>query len=194
VQGAAIEVTVTVVERGEAGSMRAVTPSRTVSAAADVVAALHLAHYRSLVRMAVLLVDSESCAEEVVQDAFLKLMRRWSTLRDVGSAEAYLRRTVVNGARDQLRSRRVRRLVRMPTVAPASSADEPVMREETSRQLIAALAALPPRQREVLVLRYFSELSERQVADCLAVSVGTVKSSAHRGLVALRTALEEADR
>lgn len=181
-----------VVERGEGESMRAATLSR--SGAADVVAALHVAHYRSLVRMAVLLVDSDSCAEEVVQDAFVKLIRRWWALHDVGAAEGYLRRTVVNGARDQLRSRRVRRLVRLPTVPPVPGADERVMRDETHRQLIAALAALPPRQREVLVLRYYSELSEREVADCLGVSVGTVKSSAHRGLAALRTVLEEAHR
>jgi RNA polymerase sigma-70 factor (sigma-E family) len=165
-----------------------------VTAAPDVSAALavlHARHYTSLVRLAVALVDSEAAAEEVVQDAFVNLLRRWSHVNDTSVAEGYLRRSVVNGARDQLRRRRVRRVLHVPEpVAPAGPDELAVLREE-HREVLAALRRLPGRQREVLVMRHYAGLSEAETADALAISTAAVKSAAHKGIAALRAALDQ---
>lgn len=152
----------------------------------DEIAQLHARHYVPLVRLAVALIDHRESAEEVVQDAFLATLRRWPHLRDPSAAQAYLRRAVVNGSRDRLRARRVRRAATAPQAAHVPSPEDEVLMLEEHRALIEALRTLPRRQREVLVLRYFSDLTERETADAVGISIGGVKSSAHRGIAALR--------
>lgn len=155
-------------------------------------AALHARHYVPLVRLAVALVDHEESAEEIVQEAFLRMLRGWTRLRDPRTAEAYLRRAVINGARDQLRARRVRRAAALPVQDVEPSAEHRVVLAEQDRLLLAAVHQLPRRQREVLVLRFFAELSERETAETLGMAVGTVKSTTHRGLSVLRGVLAQA--
>jgi RNA polymerase sigma-70 factor (sigma-E family) len=142
-------------------------------------ALVHREHYRSLVRLAALLGD-RSMAEEVVQDAFVRVYGAGDRVRD---PLAYLRRAVVNGARSTLRRKQVRE--RAPL---AIARDVPPPDDRTD--VINALRALPARQRECLVLRYYADLSEREIADALGVSPGSVKTHTHRGLAALEKSLE----
>lgn len=150
---------------------------------------LHARHYVALVRLAVALVDRLETAEDIVQEAFLQLFRNWSRLRDTGAADAYLRRAVVNRSRDELRARRVRRAHSPRRLIPVPSSEEQVFLAERERLLLNALKALPHKQREVLALRYFVGLSERETAAVVGRPLGTVKSAAHRGIAALREAL-----
>jgi RNA polymerase sigma-70 factor (sigma-E family) len=147
-------------------------------------------HRLMMVRIAVLLVDDLATAEDVVQDAFGKLHAAWGRMRDPEAAVAYLRTSVVNGARSVLRRRRTARLFVLPRATPALGADAAVVLAEEHREVLAALRRLPRRQREVLALRFWSDLSEAQVAETLGISKGTVKSSTSRGLAALGTALK----
>ena len=150
---------------------------------------LYAAHRLGLVRLAVLLVDDVASAEDVVQDAFTALARRPDAVRDPSKALAYLRVSVVNTARSALRRRRTARAYSPPhDLSPPSPEDSAVLAEE-HREVIVALQGLAPRQREVLVLRYWSNLSEAEIAQTLAISQGTVKSTASRALVALERAM-----
>lgn len=147
-----------------------------------------LYHHRrlALVRLALLLVDDLPTAEDVVQDAFAKLLRRHGRrFTDLDDPEAYVRTSVVNAARSVLRRRRTARAYVPERARHAPSADRKVLLSETHQEVIDALQRLTRRQREVLVLRYWSELSEAQIADTLGVSRGTVKSTASRALDAL---------
>ncbi|UWZ34917.1 SigE family RNA polymerase sigma factor [Dactylosporangium roseum] len=156
---------------------------------------LFSAHYRGLVRLAVLLLHDESVAEDVVQDAYVALHRRWWRLRDTDKALAYLRTSVVNGARSALRHRGVadryvaRGLAGEQLVASAETGALSLLRH---REVLDAVRRLPARQREAIVLRYYAELSEAEIADAMRVSRGAVKSHAARGLAALRESLEHA--
>ena len=151
---------------------------------------LFRAHYAGLVRLALLLVDDNGTAEDVVQDAFAQLHRRWGRLRDEGAAYGYLRTAVLNGSRSRLRRvRTVRRHVEPPGPDVASAEHQAVVNAEHAA-VHAALRGLPLRQREVLVLRYYADLSEADIADALGISRGAVKSHAHRGLAALTRTLE----
>jgi RNA polymerase sigma-70 factor (sigma-E family) len=157
---------------------------------------LYAVHQRSLVRLAVLLLHDREVAEEVVQDAFVAVHARWSSLRDPDLGLAYLRRSVVNGARSAQRRRGVeqRHLSTLRTGVPGPDhpgADETVVAREHRRRVLAALQELPRRQREVLVLRHYADLDEAGVADALGISRGAVKSHAHRGAARLRELLEE---
>lgn len=154
---------------------------------------VYAVHWRPLVRLAVLLVGDQATAEEVVQDAFVAMHDRWSRLRDPDKALAYLRRTVVNRARSELRHRRVvvrelRRLAARPQ-AQGQPADTPTWEHARRDAVVAAMLTLPRRQREVLALRYYLDLSESQIAATLGISNGAVKSHASRGAAALRTEL-----
>jgi RNA polymerase sigma-70 factor (sigma-E family) len=155
---------------------------------------LYAAHYRGLVRLAVLLVADVGTAEEVVQDAFVAMHRRWSTLREPDKALAYLRQSVVNGARSSVRRRTVRErhaaLVRTDDAA-LPGADEHALAAERRAAVLDALHSLPTRQREVLALRYYLDLSEAEIARTLGISRGAVKSHASRGVAALRTRMED---
>lgn len=154
------------------------------------VTALFRAHYAALVRLAVLLVDDDGSAEDLVQDAFARLHRRWRGLRDEDAAYAYLRTTVVNGSRSRLRRlRTARRYVPPAAVDDPSPEGGAIVREE-HEAVRRALATLPPRQREVLVLRYYADLGEADIAAALGIARGSVKSHASRGLDNLTRTLE----
>jgi RNA polymerase sigma-70 factor (sigma-E family) len=146
----------------------------------------------------VLLVGDVGTAEEVVQDAFVSVHRRWHKLRDPDRALAYLRQSVVNGARSNLRHRVVveshaRREGPAIATRTAASADAAAIarsaEQERRRIVLEALSALPQRQREVLALRYYFELSEGEIAATLGISRGAVKSHASRGSATLRQSL-----
>lgn len=181
--------------------MRAVEVGAVVSTAAQPTSAaggavslsdLFHAHRVSLVRLAVLLVDDDATAEDVVQDAFAGLHARRRHLQQPERAMAYLRVAVVNGARSALRRRRTARGYVPPYVAPVDSPETAALLAEEHRETLAALHRLPARQREVLVLRYWSELSVAEVAGALNISTGTVKSTTSRALAALSLLLESA--
>jgi RNA polymerase sigma-70 factor (sigma-E family) len=156
----------------------------------DAVTHLYAAHYRALVRLAALLLRETATAEEVVQDAFVAMHGAWRRLDNPDRALAYLRRSVVNGSRSALRHRGVvERLAPAPT-PDAASAEHGAMVALEHAEVLAALRSLPQRQREVLVLRYYVDLAEADIADAMGISRGAVKSHASRGMAALRTALE----
>jgi RNA polymerase sigma-70 factor (sigma-E family) len=155
----------------------------------DAVTHLYAAHYRSLVRLAALLLRDVAEGEDVVQDAFVAMHGKWGRLRDPDRALAYLRQTVVNRSRSVLRHRSVVERHQSDAVRDAA-AERGVVLAETSSEVMGALRRLPRRQREVLVLRYYLDLSEAQIAHTLGVSRGAVKSHAARGMTALRLSLE----
>ncbi|KQV73987.1 hypothetical protein ASC61_02615 [Aeromicrobium sp. Root344] len=150
---------------------------------------LYRANRLHMVRLAMLLVDDVATAEDVVQDAFAGVAKAWARLESEAAMRAYLRTCVVNTARSVLRRRRTARSYVPPLSPTAPGADEAAVLSEEHREVIEALGTLPQRQREVLVLRHWSSLSEAEVAETLGISRGTVKSSSSRGLAALRSAL-----
>ena len=154
---------------------------------------LYAAHWRRLVRLSVLLVRDVGTAEEVVQDAFVAVHARWSRLRDPDLALAYLRQAVVNRSRSALRHRAVvaRHVARETGPASAGGADEVTLAGSRRDAVLEAMRALPRRQREVLALRYYLDLSEAEIADTLGISRGAVKSHASRGAAALRDLLAD---
>lgn len=151
---------------------------------------LYVAHYRSLVRLAWLLLGDRGSAEDAAQDAFVQLHRSWDRLRDPSAAPAYLRSTVVNLARSRLRRRLVARRHAPVPFPNAASAEEGAAGREDEREVLAVLRALPRRQRECLALRYYLDLSEAEIAATLGISTGSVKSHSHRGMAALASKLE----
>lgn len=153
------------------------------------IANLYAAHRLPLVRLAIMLVDDQETAEDVVQDVFAKLHRGWR-LRDQDRALAYLQRAVVNASRSVLRRRRTARLHVPRREPPAGGPESSAILAEEHREVLAALQKLAGRQREVLVLRYWSNLTEAQIAETLGISTGTVKSTASRALDALERILE----
>lgn len=155
------------------------------------VTALFRTHYARMLGLAQLLVDDRPTAEDVVQEAFGELHRRWDRLRDPEQALGYLRTAVLNGARSHLRRRRTLRAWRPQRPADAPSAESVVVHDDEQRRALQGLARLPQRQREVLVLRYFFDLPEAQIAADLGISPGSVKQHAFRGLSTLATRLCE---
>jgi RNA polymerase sigma-70 factor (sigma-E family) len=154
------------------------------------VTALYSTHYRALVRLAALLVRDVATAEEVVQDSFVAMHGGWRRLRDNEKALSYLRQSVVNRSRSVLRHRVV-----VDRNAPKPSPDMPSAEQGAIALLersavVAALRTLPPRQREALVLRYYADLSEAQIAGAMGISRGAVKSHTARAISALRSVLE----
>jgi len=160
----------------------------------EAVTRLFSAHYRQLVRLAVLLLADRAVAEELVQDAYVQLHARWGRLREPHKALGYLRASVVNAARSAQRRRGVadRYTASLPPPASAPSAEFGALGALAHAEVVAALRALPTRQREALVLRYYLDLSESEIADVMGISRGAVKSHAARGIAALRTTLEAA--
>jgi len=150
---------------------------------------LYRDHRMRMVRLAVLLVDDPSTAEDVVQEAFTGLHRHWAGLRDEAAAVAYLRTAVVNGSRSVLRRRRTARDYVPPHQVNARSAESLAMLSAEHQAVVDALGTLPPRQREVLVLRYYGGMSEAEIADATGISRGTVKSTASRALDAVQRAM-----
>ena len=131
-------------------------------------------------------------AEDVVQEAFCGLYRRWDRLADTAGAQYYVRTSVLNGCRSALRRRAVRRRIPGPgpTICPVS-AETVVLGGEEREDVIRALRRLPDRQREVLVLRFYAELPDEQIARVMGIRPGTVRSTAFRALDALGRALKE---
>lgn len=156
----------------------------------QLVADLYAAHRLGLVRLAVLLVDDLGTAEDVVQDVFAGLLDG-KRLREPDAALGYLRTGVVNRSRSALRRRKTVRAYTPPGEVPRDGPDDLALLGEEHREVLAALQALPARQREVLVLRYWSDLSEADIAETLGIARGTVKSAASRALATLERALEE---
>ena len=158
---------------------------------------LYAAHWRRLVRLAVLLVRDQGAAEEIVQDSFVAVHDRWGRLRDPDKGLAYLRQSVVNRSRSHLRHLSVvrRHVEREGALPVAAGADESSYDAARRASVLDALRRLPTRQREVLTLRYYLDLSEAEIAEALGISRGAVKSHASRGAAALRadlgTTLEE---
>jgi RNA polymerase sigma-70 factor (sigma-E family) len=141
----------------------------------------------------VLLVGDPETAEEVVQDSFVAMHGRWRSLREPDQGLAYLRQTVVNRSRSVLRHRGVRAR-HVPDLAPdLPGADVHALATERRRLVLDALRALPDRQREVLALRYYLDLSEAEIAETLGISKGAVKTHASRGAATLRAQMEEAN-
>ncbi|EFL25984.1 putative RNA polymerase ECF-subfamily sigma factor [Streptomyces himastatinicus ATCC 53653] len=152
---------------------------------------LYRARRLDMIRLAIFLVDDLHTAEDVVQDAFAAVCRRHGArLDDLQDAHAYLHTAVVNAARSVLRRRRTARAYTPPYQGPGAPVDEPLLLAEEHRQVLDALGQLTARQREVLVLRYWSDLTEAQIAETLGVSRGTVKSTASRALATLEKLLE----
>lgn len=153
---------------------------------------LYREHYRSLVRLAAMLIDDVATCEEVVQDAFVAVHRRGLDGVDELRVPAYLRSAVLNGARSQLRRRAVRRrLAPVPEHRTQASSEQGALDAEERRVVLAAVRSLPDRQRDVLILRYWLDLGEAEIAVTLGIAPGTVKTHAKRGLVALASRLED---
>ena len=159
--------------------------------AAPEVTALYAEHALGLVRLAVLLVGDRASAEDIVQDAFLGLFRRWERLTDTSTPLAYLRVSVLNGCRTALRRRSRARSVGNLTERPADSAEAVALLSEEQRAVAGALRRLPERQREALLLRYYLDLSEAEIATAMGISRGTVKSATSRALATVGRTLRE---
>jgi len=162
----------------------------------EALVALYSAHYRSLVRIAALLLHDTPAAEDVVQDTFVAMHASWRRLRDPDKAVAYLRQSVVNRSRSRLRHLKVvdrKAPALLPADASASlpSAEHGALAALDRERVMRALRTLPVRQREVIVLRYYADLSEAQIAEAMGISTGAVKSHASRGMGALRDRLEQ---
>ena len=156
------------------------------------VAQLYSLHYQPLVQLAALLVRDAATAEEVVQDAFAAMRGGWQRLADAEKALASLRQAVVNRSRSVLRHRTLAGsdLQEVLPDTPAARSGAPGLLEQPAAR--AALAGLPERQREAIVLRYYAGLSEGEIAAAMRISRGAVNSHTTRGLSALRAALEQA--
>ena len=162
--------------------------------AAAPVTALYRAHAVSMIRIALIMVGDRAAAEDVVQDAFLGLYRRWSKLDDPANALTYVRSAVLNGCRDALRQRARRdRRDRAAASAwePLPSAEAAALLSEDHRRILAAVRLLPHRQREALVHRFYLGLSEEETARVMRISRGTVKSTTSRAVAALGRMLRE---
>ena len=152
--------------------------------------AMYDAEYRSLVRMSAVMLGDVGSAEEVVQESFIAVHAAWRGLRDMDKAVHYLRRSVLNRSRSVLRHRAVidrhtpKHEPEMPSAEQAA-----FIRLERSA-VVSALRTLPDRQREALVLKFYLDLSEEQVAAAMNISTGAVKSHTSRGKAALRSVLE----
>jgi RNA polymerase sigma-70 factor (sigma-E family) len=152
---------------------------------------LYRTHRMQMVRLAILLVDDLASAEDVVQEAFAGLYRNWGGLRDRNAAIGYLRTAVVNGSRSMLRRRRTARAYVPPDPGTARSAESLAMLSSEHQAVVSALGDLAPRQREVLVLRYYGGLSEAEIAETTGLSKGTVKSTASRAVAKLGDIMRE---
>jgi RNA polymerase sigma-70 factor (sigma-E family) len=147
------------------------------------------AHAAELTRLASLL-GAASDAEDIVAEAFCDLHRRWNKLRDADAAPAYLRAAVCNLARMRVRHLQVRRRNAPSPSGYAASPETEVLLREDQQEVVSALRGLPPRQREALVLRYWLDLREAEVAAAMGISAGSVKAHTSRGMAALTKALE----
>jgi RNA polymerase sigma-70 factor (sigma-E family) len=161
----------------------------------DAVTTLYAEHSVGLIRLAVVMLGDRAAAEEVVQEAFCGLYRHWGRLADPGKALPYARSAVLNGCRSALRRRA--RWQSSSVTGPqlwetTESAESTACANEEHREVLAALRRLPDRQREALVLRFYLELGEAEIAESMGITPGTVKSTTSRALAALGRLLQEA--
>jgi RNA polymerase sigma-70 factor (sigma-E family) len=154
------------------------------------VTALYEAHALGLIRLAVVMLGDRPAAEDIVQEAFCGLYRRWHALSDPAKALSYVRSSVINGSRSALR-RRIRQPFGFAGDPSGESAEAAALLLEEHRQVLAAIRRLPDRQREALVLRYYLDLGEEDIARTMRISRGTVKSTTSRALTALGRMLGE---
>ena len=153
---------------------------------------LYVRHAPEAVRLAFLLTSDGQTAEDIAQEAFIKVAGRFRHLRDPNALDAYLRRTVVNLCMSHHRRRRVEReyLSREAGRRPATIGPPDVGARD---ELRAALATLPMRQRAAIVLRYYQDLSEQQVAEALGCSATAARSLVFRAMETLRTQISRGD-
>jgi RNA polymerase sigma-70 factor (sigma-E family) len=187
---------------GPAGTLRLPRPDRAqggagggagagADAGADAaIGALYQANALSLIRLAYVMLGDRPSAEDVVQEAFIGLYRRWDHLTEASHAVYFVRSSVVNGCRSVLRHRKAgRKAVDYPL--PAASAEAEVLSGEERTDVYRAVGRLPLRQREALVLRFYLELPDEEIARVMGIRPGTVRSTMHRALAALGQALKE---
>jgi RNA polymerase sigma-70 factor (sigma-E family) len=155
------------------------------------VTALYQEHALGLVRLGHVMLGDRAAAEDVVQEAFGGLYRRWAHLSDKDRALAYLRSSVLNGCRSALRRRRHADAEDGTHQAPAVSPEAALLTAEDRREVMRALRRLPDRQREVLVLRYYLDEREAEIARLMDIRPSTVRSTTHRALTALGRLLGE---
>jgi RNA polymerase sigma-70 factor (sigma-E family) len=166
-------------------------------AAGAAVTVLYQAHALRLVRLAHIMLGDRGGAEDVVQEAFCGLYRRWGQLSDSGNAQRYLHSSVLNGCRSALRRKITRRTTpsAQPPLdgaqIPVASPEAAALSSEERRQVMAAVRRLPPRQREALVLRFYLDLPEEEIAATMGIGQSTVRSATHRALVSLARMLGE---
>jgi RNA polymerase sigma-70 factor (sigma-E family) len=183
------------VEREDLSAAAAVSPPGlpghlALDAAAQAVTTLYEESAVSLIRLAYVMLSDRQAAEDVVQEAFCNLYRRWSDLADSDKARQYVRSSVLNGCRSVLRRRAVRNR-RVLYELPAPSAEAAVLGGEEQAEVIRAVDGLPRRQREVLVLRFYSDLTDEEIAELMGVRLSTVRSTTHRALESLGRTLKE---
>jgi RNA polymerase sigma-70 factor (sigma-E family) len=164
-------------------------PSPPSGASSAAVTALYREHALGLTRLAYLTLGSRSAAEDIVQEAFCGLYRRWDQLSDTDKALPYLRASVLNGCRNAYRrAGRPAVAIHLPS---EDSAEAAALLGEQRREVISALRRLPGRQRQALVLRFYLDLSDPEIAEVMGISVNTVRSTLRRGVRALGISLRE---
>lgn len=184
---------------GSAGPVSATTdavPAIRSTARGEVdafIVAMYQEHARGLVRMVRLFVDDRNAAEDLVQEAFIRLSRSAHRIEDGRKAGAYLRSIAMNLARDHNRRGLVSLRHRLPLDDGVASTEDILLMTEEHRQVVEALRSLPTRQRDCLVLRYYDELGIDEIAATLGISRNSVKTHLTRGMKALGTELEEAE-
>jgi RNA polymerase sigma-70 factor (sigma-E family) len=163
---------------------------RQTETSVDVMAEVFSSQYSSLVRLAAMLVEDSHAAEDIVQEAYVRVAARHTRLRDPHNALAYLRQTVVNLSRNTIRRRLLARRHSTASVLDTASAEDGAIERFERQAVIRGLRALPRRHRETLVLRYYLDFTVEQAAQALGLSTGAVKSYTSRGLRQLRERIE----
>lgn len=155
---------------------------------------LYLRHGPEALKLAFLLTGDKELAEDISQEAFVRAARRLTGLRNADAFGWYLRRTVVNMANSHLRRLRVERAYLKRLVGSGAPKGVPLPDVVTREMVRDALEQLPARQRAVVVLKYYQDLTDSQIAAVLGWPVGSVKSALHRAVAALRRRLDEEER
>jgi RNA polymerase sigma-70 factor (sigma-E family) len=176
-----------------AGPVVSTTGTGPAVTAEGAVTALYEEHALGMIRLAHIMLGDRQSAEDVVQEAFCGLYRRWSHLADPGSAVHYVRSAVLNQCRSVLRRRATSQAPRQAASNPESvrSAESAVLTREERDEIMRAVRQLPPRQREALVLRFYLDLSAEETATTMGISPSSVRSATHRALASLGRMLQE---
>lgn len=179
---------------GDGDEMLSAHAEATATAPMSRIGELYLGHADAAVRLAYLLTGDRDVAEDLVQDAFVRLAGRLAHLRDPAAFDGYLRKTVVNLSNSYFRRRKVERAYEVRARGAARAFATPGHSVEDREALVAALRNLPQRQRAALVLRFYEDLSESQTADAIGCRPGTVKSLVSRALETLRNEIGSEER